>query len=248
MYDLFLSGGGSRGIYYFSLMDMREEVLYKIDRIGGCSVGALAAFILVCKKRGIIPSFTFETLKKLILKHSPLYSEKKNYYKFLEELVLVCTGNRNVLCKNFPELVIYCATMKREEDKECFRVERVPENMPVCVALAASSAIPLVFSPIKFEENIYVDAFVCNNFPLKNFIEKRTIGILLTSLKTKKENYKDNSNLFSYMYNLLYKRFNVVEEMTIENICREKENVSVFEIETNLEPFVELQKVLRKIK
>jgi predicted acylesterase/phospholipase RssA len=52
-------------------------------------------------------------------------------------------------------------------------------NLSVALAVRMSSSIPIIFNPIKYNNNWYIDGAVLNNFPIKYCNPKTTLGIYI---------------------------------------------------------------------
>ena len=71
--------------------------------------------------------------------------------------------------------------MLSKQTKEVhFNHETYPE-MQVLKAIRISTSIPFFYEPVNFEENLYVDGGIDNNFPIEIFDENldETLAILL---------------------------------------------------------------------
>jgi NTE family protein len=60
-------------------------------------------------------------------------------------------------------------------------------NLPLWLAIRMTTSIPLLFSPVKYLGNTYVDGGCINAFPVSYFQSKTTLAILLTSHTERKE-------------------------------------------------------------
>lgn len=65
----------------------------------------------------------------------------------------------------FGKRLVVCATNLTERRPQYFCPETTP-GMKVALALRMSCTIPLYFSAVKHDGNVYVDGAVCDNFPL----------------------------------------------------------------------------------
>ena len=91
--------------------------------------------------------------------------------------------------------------------------------MDIIQALLITSCIPILYKPILFNDNLYIDGGIYSNFPL-DYFEKyynETIGIsVITNYK------KDNNNIINYMSNIL---FSVMTKLSYDNI--DKTRISI---------------------
>jgi NTE family protein len=77
-------------------------------------------------------------------------------------------------------------------------------NIPVWKAILMSCSIPLIFKPIEWEDKIYVDGGLIDNFPLFNIKLndiKYTLGIQI-NLNCKPSSSEDR-NIYNYVINLI---------------------------------------------
>jgi predicted acylesterase/phospholipase RssA len=51
--------------------------------------------------------------------------------------------------------------------------------MPVSLAVRMSGSIPIIFNPIRYNNNWYIDGAVINNFPIKYCNPKTTLGLYI---------------------------------------------------------------------
>ena len=159
---LVLSGGGTRGFAHLGAIKALEELGYKPTMISGASAGAIAG-AFYCY--GYSPDEIFEIIIKT------------NVFK----IVRPALNSRGLLKLDVVEDVL---------------LEYLPENdfeslkIPLFVAatnlvkghitffskgelikpVIASSCVPLIFTPIAIEEEVYVDGGILNNLPVEPLI------------------------------------------------------------------------------
>jgi predicted acylesterase/phospholipase RssA len=81
-------------------------------------------------------------------------------------------------------------------------------NIPVWKAILMSCSIPLIFKPVEWEDRLYVDGALIDNFPLFNIESneiKYTLGIQ-TYLNIQNDPFfetPDESNIYNYIVNLI---------------------------------------------
>lgn len=153
-----LSGGGARGIAHIGILKALEEAGIRVDIISGTSAGAIAGALYA---HGYSPDDMLRIIKEIkylqVIRPGLL---QKGLIKS-DSLIRVLTEylpKRKFENLNIPLYV--CATNMREGRSVYFHQGELV--MPV----AASSSIPVLFSPVMIDGETYSDGGVMNNFPL----------------------------------------------------------------------------------
>jgi hypothetical protein len=194
---LVLSGGGMKGIALLGALQQLQDTLYlqSIDKVIGTSIGAMIGYlwiigyspielmVLLCHKqhqellqslsltrwdmvnclegnRGAISYMLIhELLEKLSLdKISTLLTLQQIKQMFGKELIC-CTYNRSLHKTEFLDSTKY-------------------PDLPCLTALRMSAAIPFIFDPCFFNNNLYVDGGIVENIPLSPLDEKEKCLVL----------------------------------------------------------------------
>lgn len=165
-YDLgiALGGGGSRGFAHLGVLAALAEKDIYPDIISGVSAGAImGAFVA----SGLSAADTHEIIKsKNILDYSRFQLPTSGLLslKGLEKEL-----KKNIKVKDIKDLEIplIIGTSNLNEGKmEYF------SKGPLIKLVLASSAIPILFSPIKYQGNYYADGGVFNNIPVEPLKKK----------------------------------------------------------------------------
>lgn len=155
-----LSGGGVRGLAHLGVLQVLEEAEIPVDIIAGTSMGGIVAglyaagvsvqdLIAFGKRTGIID------LASPDLKWRGLFGHEK-----MADLLTDLLGREDVV---FEELDIPAAVVSADvETGELVILDRGP----LIPALMATSAVPIVFSPVYHQGRWLVDGGVLNNFPV----------------------------------------------------------------------------------
>lgn len=98
------------------------------------------------------------------------------------------------LAKHTGKDFVVCVANITQEKEEYWSVDTVP-NMSVVKAIRTSCSLPILFTPIKHNDNMYLDGGLYNNFPIDYFTKsvsniKDIIGINIVSTS------KDTINTF----------------------------------------------------
>ena len=194
---LILSGGGMKGIALLGALQHLQDTMYlqSINKVVGTSIGAMIGYlwiigyspielmVFLCHKqhqelleslsltrwdmvnciegnRGAISYMLIhELLEKLSLdKISTLLTMRQLKEKFGKELIC-CTYNRSLHKTEFLNSTKY-------------------PDLPCLTALRMSSAIPFIFDPCFFNNNLYVDGGLVENIPLSPLDEKEKCIVL----------------------------------------------------------------------
>ena len=184
---LVLSGGGSRGVAVLGALRALKQggALTYIERYVGTSAGAVIAAGMAL---GHDPEWT---LQKKVL---PTSLDLEWDFDCLETGFGLDSGTGlqkwidSVLgCKKYtfaelPSLVV-CATNVSRREPVYFSAETHP-SMDVGLALRISCSIPLLFTAVRFQGDVYVDGCASDNFPLTWATSRgyKTLGLCIESV------------------------------------------------------------------
>ena len=71
-----------------------------------------------------------------------------------------------------------CVTNFTKSQGEIFSLENTP-NVSVILAIRMSIAVPFFFTPVEYNNCIYVDGGLTNNFPIHNCNKETTLGLVI---------------------------------------------------------------------
>lgn len=228
--NLILSGGEMKGICFIGAIRYLEETnnMKNIKTLVGASSGSLICF-LICLG---LNSFEMQLKTKNVLdiyKKKPINIDSilniNNTLGFDNGLIVTnwvkkCLfdtfGKENVDFLEFTKItgknLVICASNLTKREVTFFSVDNTP-NVLISDAIRASISIPLIFTPVHINNQMFVDAVVFNNFPvefLKNNILKDTLGI---SIKNKDYTPKQPLNILSYIYLIID---NIIEKINLK--------------------------------
>ena len=173
-----LGGGGARGFVHLGVLKALEEKGITPDIVSGASAGAIiGAFLASGKKPSeimtLIKDNKFIDYAKLSLPITGLF----NLNNFEENIKV------DLSAKNFSDLKLpfYVAVSNLYSGK----VEYLNEG-PLIPAIKASCSIPILFSPVEINKQLYVDGGLLDNLPYKPLIGKcdKIIAINILSCGT----------------------------------------------------------------
>lgn len=179
---LVLSGGSSKGIAYIGVIKALEEFNFinNFKTFAGTSVGALFAFALVI---GCNYDYLFKLINEINIDNL-LQLKTINDYGFDNGIKIINIVKKIMDDKNikyditFKELfklnnkrLIINATNLSKKKIEYFDFKKSPD-MNVLIALRMSISMPLIFSPIIYNGDYYIDGGLIDNLPYCCFKNK----------------------------------------------------------------------------
>lgn len=187
---LVLSGGGAKGLAHIGVLKEIEKAGVRIDYIGGTSMGAIIGALYASgysahQLDSIFNALDFETLIRddvprraktfyekedaekyaltfpfdnFQLRFPSAISKGQNVYNLLSRLLLHVKD-----VEDFKELPIpfLCIATDVEKGKQVILDKGYLPRM-----IAASGALPSLFSPVTINNTIYIDGGVVNNYPV----------------------------------------------------------------------------------
>lgn len=174
---LVLSGGGARGIVHLGIIKALEEFGIKPDIISGTSAGAIAGAFLaagytVNEILDIVKKGHFFSFSNIALSKAGIFSMKR-----FEQIYMQYFENNSFEDLHLP-LIITSTDILRSEVAYFTKGN-------LAKSIMASSCIPLVFQPVEYNNTLYVDGGVLNNFPTEPLEGKCStiIGIYANSMQ-----------------------------------------------------------------
>lgn len=191
--NLVFEGGGVTGLVYIGVLDIlysKKNFMDNIKRVGGTSAGAIVALLVSL-------NYTFdeieEELKKLDMKNFMdddwgIITDTSRFFfkygwhkgeellKWIKKIIENKTGNPNTTFEdinksnNFKDLYIV-GTNLSSHFSEIFSFEKTP-HMHLAQAVRISISIPLFFEAVTYNDSIYIDGGVLNNYPVQLFDRK----------------------------------------------------------------------------
>ncbi|MEQ8927529.1 MAG: patatin-like phospholipase family protein [Fulvivirga sp.] len=166
---LVLSGGGARGIAHLGVLKALEEVNVKIDVISGTSAGAIIGALYA-------QGLSTNDILKLLIELKPMRFiqpalNTKGLLKMevIERFLINYLPEDNFANLSIP-LYIAATNMKTGKTEYFSQGQLIP-------AICASSCIPVLFNPVEFNGNLYIDGGILNNLPVEA-IRKKTKAII----------------------------------------------------------------------
>jgi predicted acylesterase/phospholipase RssA len=190
---LVLSGGAIKGIYLLGALNGLKQIVscHNITTYIGISSGAIMSFLLTI---GYSPYDIFMSLlksdnflsvnldnwrlsssKRIVEKRGGIFSSDHIFSHIkqqmkLKKIPLTLTFEEHFKRTKKRLVVMAFNVTKCKED--IFTYDTTPD-MVILKALELSAGIPIIFKPLKYENNLYVDGGVWNNFPIEIAIKYR---------------------------------------------------------------------------
>ncbi|MDW7668346.1 MAG: patatin-like phospholipase family protein [Bacillota bacterium] len=154
-----LGGGGTRGFAHLGVLKALEEKGIKIDVVSGTSAGAIVGSLIAAGKT---PEKAFELMKENELTDFAKIKLPVNGFMSLENMGEKLKKMLSGEDFNDLKLPFYTAVTNILTGE----VEYISEGN-VVKAVKASSSIPIIFSPVEINGQLYVDGGLLDNVPVK---------------------------------------------------------------------------------
>ena len=258
-HNVALSGGGIYTIAFIGCV----KYLYETNRLEElCNVIGTSGGSVICLM--IILNYTWEEMRDFFIqicenddsKHLFKYSVKDllNIFKKygINDGEIISYSVKKILkFKELSEDLTFIDLIKKtgknlvipvtnitQKKIEYISVDTYPE-MKIVTAIRMSASIPIIFEPVKYYNDIYVDGLIYSNFPIDYFdkFTADTLGLNITStLNTEMEikTFKDYLNLlFESFFNSLYRQKTQIEYEYICNVCIPKKikNFDIYKLQ-----------------
>jgi hypothetical protein len=208
-HSLCLSGGGVNGFIHLGMLQKLHELndLSLLKVYSGTSIGALISVLILI---GMTPMeiydifivnfdsslFSFEDIASFF---STFGMESCNYFMAKIVDIFVEKGVHPLmtfqeLAQKYKKRLIVTGTNTCCQKCDYFSDDTFPD-MQVLTAIRISISLPIIFSPVLFNECLYVDGFVIDNYPIEY------------TIKNYISHFHDNSKC--------KKRFNVLEASSL---------------------------------
>ncbi|MFO7845262.1 MAG: patatin-like phospholipase family protein, partial [Balneolaceae bacterium] len=237
-----MSGGGSKGAFQAGVIEQLSKQGWKPDAVAGISVGALNGVMVATGKAGELVSIWKDLREEQVLKRRRIDRKAKSYLLHKIGLDKPTLGffDNSPLKKKVRESVgnkfvmdYYCGTVNIESGEYKEHVARpmmVPWNY--LDAVVASTAIPVVFDPVKLDGQLHVDGGVRHINPIGRILQDHSpeeiVFITTRTLEGEKEpkNVKDIVNIATQTLHIMLDEIflkDLREFMRINELVRQAE-------------------------
>lgn len=247
---LVLSGGSFKGLSYIGVIKALEKLDIRkyLNIFVGTSIGSIFAFLLSLNSyieeiEDFVNTLDFNKIFKFNLKN--LYCQYglnngDNIIKILEDFIIKKNFKTSLTFKELKDatnntLIINSSNITKRQN-EVFDYINTPD-IEIIKAIRMSISIPLVFTPIEYNNCLYVDGGIINSFMYNyvikklNIKENKIIGVLLND---ELDNDKNFMNYFMSIYYSLYAHmYNEIDLNNVIVITIKNCNISTFKINKN---------------
>jgi predicted acylesterase/phospholipase RssA len=237
LYNIAISGGGANALAFLGCMKYLEESFLDISikNYAGSSSGSLLCLFMIL-------NFSFEETVNFVKKHlmddSALRFSITNVMRIFTkyglddgsrisrvvESILETKGfDKNTtfmdITKRTGKTLVIATTNISRKRVEYLSVENNPE-MNIVTAIKMSTAIPFLFDPVKYYDDLYGDGLVFNNFPIDVFSDSsNTLGLNLLVETDKITTFTQYLNSLMYCF---IDNISVQKSMLMSNVCNIK--------------------------
>ncbi len=221
-----------------------EQSLDSIKNYVGTSAGAIISLCLVIgySPQECLDFIIFEFLDKNAIKFNPLeaFNILDTFGLFqggpIEDLIDRIFEKKKVsksitfmeLAKLTGKNLVICVSNVNKAISEFWCVDETP-GMAVKFALRASCAIPLIITPIQYNENMYCDGCIYNNLPLSYFKANLLKDIFVIRV-TDFTPYRNVTSVFQYFWRIIASMMYTITEMRIEQFNHDDNNIMTMSI------------------
>ena len=232
---LVISGGGTLGFSYYGILKESNEMeLWKYDNIKtiyGTSIGAILATVICL-------NYDWNTLDDYLIKRP-----WQNVFNYDINTLFACVQNNGIFSKTITEKIFQPLLLGKDiplsiNMKEFFTITGIELHIMVTNvnqfnavdisykthpkwllidAVHASCSIPLLFTPILLNENLYCDGGFCVNCPVNQCIDNGANPNEIMGINTFAENNEEtvmnDFSLFDYIVFLINK---ILQKITIQ--------------------------------
>ena len=173
-----LGGGGTRGFAHLGVLKALEEKGIKIDVVSGTSAGAIVGSLIASGKTS---DEAYRLMKKNKLTDFAKIKMPVNGFMSLERMGEKLREMLSSLNFSDLKLPFYTSVTNILTGK----LEYISDGN-VVKAVQASSSIPIIFSPVEINGQLYVDGGLLDNVPVKPLVDKCDIIIAVEIMPLEK--------------------------------------------------------------
>lgn len=251
IHNLVISGGGIKIISTIGIIKLLEEekIIKNINKFYGTSAGSLICLL-------IILGFSSSEMIKFIEK----FDFNKIFYvctdKIFDEFC-VCDNSKfekliklfiNFKLKNSHDITMIelfnltnkfltITTISIKQKKVVYLDHLTYPDLPVYKAIVMSCSIPLIFAPVKWQDDLFIDGGLIDNFPLFNIPNNEilsTLGIQICLDISKLDTHYDN--IYNYTltlikiimeYSIQIKSYNIISVLIDSDIVSNSLDINI---------------------
>jgi NTE family protein len=227
--NLILSGGGSKGFCFVGAIEVlyNNSLLNDIDCYIGTSIGSFIVSLLCLgytpdELSCLILNFNFKKLEPNI--------DVENIFNllgldcgskftiFIKKCIKMKSNNENITFKELYELtkkkLIISATCLTDNTIHYFDYKNNPD-LPIWLAIRMSTCVPFIFEPVKYNDKLYVDGGILDNFPIQ-LVNSINQSIGITVIDKELNNNNKINDIIDYVKTLFNCMFSGNHEIKIK--------------------------------
>jgi len=180
---LVFSGGAQKGIVYLGILKFLEEIgiINDFECFYGTSVGSIMAVLIsigytvreleyLLTKTKIAELISLDNLNIETFLSNFGFFQPLKLYKLIRLLIEKKTGIINITFRQhyekYQKKVVITGSCISEFKCYYFSVDTYPD-MSIIDAITISTCIPILFQPIEFENKMFIDGAIYDNFPIQ---------------------------------------------------------------------------------
>lgn len=214
---LVLCGGGMKGIYILGGLKYLEEqnLLTNIQIYTGTSFGGILALYLnigytVDELYKFAKLFDFTKSTDINFDINYIFNNYSiNTYDNLDVILDKSIKLKNInpditlleLYKKTKKKLILCTVCVDTKESEYISYETYPD-LDIKTAIKMTMSVPILFPPVKYNNKLYVDGGLLNNFPIDIF-ENNLENVIGINLHTDFLYVKDYDNIINYILKIM---------------------------------------------
>jgi len=210
-----MSGGGVRGIAHIGVLQALNDLNYlnKFEVYVGTSVGSLVLGMYII---GYSPAMLWHLTKVFNLGDIKCISLRNLLEKFgldsgiriehiIKELIKDRGYDPEISLKklyNLTKKKLIITTVNLNTSCVCYLSHETHPNLPLCKAIRMSISVPLYYTPVEYNGDLYVDGGCMDDYPIHLFDDKldSVLGVYLNNGKNRAEKI---DNLEKYLFRIL---------------------------------------------
>jgi predicted acylesterase/phospholipase RssA len=234
---LVLSGGGVKGLFLLGALQYCYDnfLLSDIENFVGTSAGAMISFLMAIGYTpvDIITSICCNQVMEK-MQHFDIFAminnlgaaSFTNISLHLERMTIDKIGylpTFSDIKHKFNKNLVFITYNLTKSEIEYLSYETRPE-LPCLVALRMSSNLPLVFENFKYDNYLYTDGGIANNFGI-DFAEKIGTRILGIYIHLGKKTISNTDNILEYIFKLFYIPLQEQQKNKLEKVDTKKSRI-----------------------
>ena len=231
--NLVLSGGALKAVVLLGAVKYLEEkdLIKHFKNYIGSSAGAIIIFFLIIGYKSYeikdilieeinnIVDLDFENIDDFFINYGIDNTDRNK--DILKKYLIKKTKLNDItfieFAKKYGLNFTITGTNLTTRNTDYFNVDNFP-NMSMIDALVITSCIPLIYKPIEYNDNLYIDGGIYNNFAYNYYKNKNdSLGINVTYNYSRK-----NDTFINYFNNILLSLMDKIIELGLdnsENVC-----------------------------